>query len=337
MNPKKRHLWVVFDSPCDPGKIDISEELKTEDWKTERHVIQTLEKLGHTTTPIGLFDSLSPLLAQLQIKKPDLIFNLVETFNHNATHDRNIVGCYELLGLRYTGTNPAGLILCKNKGLAKQILSYHRIKTPAFAVFHRGHAAKIPKKLKFPIFIKPLREEASYGIAQNSVVNSEKEFLERIEFIHEKMGQDAMAEEYIAGRELYVSILGNRRLKVLPIRELCFGHIPNEEKKIATFKLKWDKKYRQKWGITYRFATLEENLQRKIEKICKRVYRYLYLKGYGRIDLRVTPEGEVYIIEANPNPFLAEDEDFALSAHAGGIPYPELLQQIISLGQKNDS
>lgn len=333
---RKKKIWVVFDSPQDPDLLDLASALKEEDWKTERHVLHHLEKMGYAVEPVGLCDSLAPLQRKLAEGKPNIIFNLVETFNRNALNDRNVVGFYELMGLRYTGSNPTGLMLCKNKGVAKQILSYHRIKTPAFAIFHRGHGVRVPKKLKFPILIKPLREEASYGISQSSVVNSEKEFLERVAFVQENMEQDAIAEEYIVGRELYVSTLGNKRLRVLPIRELCFGNIPDEEKKIATFRLKWDQKYRQKWGITYRFASLDETVRKKIEKICKRVHRYLYIKGYGRIDLRLTPSGEIYIIEANPNPFLAEDEDFALSALAAGIKYPDLLRRILDLGLRQE-
>jgi D-alanine-D-alanine ligase len=236
-------------------------------------------------------------------------------------------------GLAFTGCGSTGLTLCKQKGISKKILGYHRIHVPEFAVFPRGKRTARPKRLKFPILVKPLKEEASYGISQASFVETDEQFKERVQFIHEKHDQDVIAEEYIEGREFYVSILGNHRLQVFPIRELVFKEVPPDEPKIATFKAKWDEEYRKRWGLQNRFAEeLDAALVRNIEQTCKRIYHLLTIDGYARLDLRVTPKNEVYFIEANPNPILAAGEDFAQSAAKANLSYPQLIDRIVRLG-----
>jgi len=180
-----------------------------------------------------------------------------------------------------------------------------------------------------------VKEEASYGIAQASFVETDEQFRERVAFIHEKHDGDVIAEEYIEGRELYVSLMGNLRLTVFPIRELIFREVPPEEPKIATYRAKWDEEYRKRWGLQNQFAEdLAPALVEQIEQMCKRIYRLLTIDGYARMDLRLTAGNEVFFIEANPNPILAEDEDFALSAGKAGVPYPELIDRIIRHGMK---
>jgi D-alanine-D-alanine ligase len=236
-------------------------------------------------------------------------------------------------GLAFTGCGSTGLTLCKHKGISKKILHYHGIHVPHFVVIPRGQRIARPRQLRFPILVKPVKEEASYGISQASFVDTDEQFRERVAFIHEKYNSDAIAEEYIDGRELYVGLMGNVRLTVLPIRELVFREVPPNEPKIATFKAKWDEEYRKRWGLENRFAEdLDPQLVSDIEETCKRIYRLLTIDGYARIDLRLTPTNEVYFIEANPNPILADDEDFALSATKGGLPYPQLIDRIVRQG-----
>jgi D-alanine-D-alanine ligase len=183
--------------------------------------------------------------------------------------------------------------------------------------------------------VKPVKDEASYGISQASFVQTEEQFRERVAFIHEKHEADVIAEEYIEGRELYVSIMGNVRLTVFPIRELVFREVPPNEPKIATYKAKWDEEYRKRWGLQNQFVDgLEPALVADMEETCKRIYRLLTIDGYARIDLRLTAENKLYFIEANPNPHLAADEDFAQSAEKAGLPYPQLIDRIIRLGMK---
>jgi D-alanine-D-alanine ligase len=333
---KKLKVLVLFDG-ISPTKIDqdLSKEMKTEDWKTEANVMAALGTLSYTAEHLAIFDDLDLVRQKLETFAPDILFNLVEQFKNNPGFDQNIVSLLEMQGIPFTGCGATGLTLCKHKGISKKILSYHRIHVPNFVVISRGQRIARPKQLKFPILVKPVKEEASYGISQASFVETDEEFRERVAFIHEKHDADVIAEEYIAGRELYVSLLGNLRLSVFPIRELIFREVPPDEPKIATYRAKWDEEYRKRWGLRNRFANgLDPALVAHIEQTCKRIYRLLTIDGYARIDLRLTAANEIYFIEANPNPILAADEDFALSAEKAGLPYPQLIDRIIRLGMK---
>ena len=333
---KKPKVLVLFDG-ISPTKIDqdFSAEMKTEDWKTEANVMAALGALGYTAEHLAIFDDLDLLRQKLENFAPDILFNLVEQFKNNPGFDQNIVSLLEMQGVPFTGCGATGLTLCKHKGISKKILSYHRIHVPNFVVIPRGQRIARPRQLKFPILVKPLKEEASYGISQASFVETEEQFRERAAFIHEKHDEDVIAEEYIVGRELYVSLMGNLRVTVFPIRELVFREVPPDEPKIATYRAKWDEEYRKRWGLQNQFADgLDPALVAHIEQTCKRIYRLLTIDGYARIDLRLTAANEVFFIEANPNPILAEDEDFALSAGKAGLPYPQLIDRIIRHGMK---
>lgn len=334
---RKLKILALFDAIA-PTTLDqdLSAELKTEDWKTEAHVLAALAELGHEAAHLAIFDDLDLLRQKVQSFAPDLIFNLADQFKNNRAFDQNIASYLEMHGLPFSGCGSTGLTLCKHKGVSKKILGYHRIHVPEFTVIPRGKRITRPRRLKFPILVKPLKEEASLGISQASFVETDEQFRERVQFIHEKFDNDVIAEEYIEGRELYVSILGNHRLQVFPIRELVFAEVPPDEPKIATYKAKWDEEYRKRWGLQNRFAEgLDPAVTREIELTCKRIYRLLTIDGYARLDLRLTPKNEVYFIEANPNPVLAADEDFAQSALKANLPYPQLINQIIRLGLSN--
>ncbi|HET9418099.1 MAG TPA: ATP-grasp domain-containing protein [Chthoniobacterales bacterium] len=334
----KRKLKVLV--LCDgvrPTKIDedLSQEMKTEDWKTEANVIAALGERGYTAEQLAIFDDVDLVRQKLETFPADLLFNLVEQFKNNPGFDQNIVSLLELQDVPFTGCGATGLTLCKDKGISKKIVGYHGIGVPNFLVIPRGQRNVRPKQLKFPILVKPVKDEASYGISQASFVQNEEQFRERVAFVHEKHNSDAIAEEYIEGRELYVSIIGNTRLQVFPIRELVFREVPPNEPKIATYKAKWNEEYRKRWGLENHFADdLEPALAREIADTCKRIYRLLTIDGYARIDLRLAPDNKIYFIEANPNPHLAADEDFALSAGNAGLAYPQLIERIIRLGIK---
>lgn len=332
----KRRLKVLalFDAIA-PTTLDqdLTAELKTEDWKTEANVLRALGELGHTTQHLAIFDDLEVLQQKIQQFQPDIIFNLADQFKNNRSFDQNIVSFLAMQGIPFTGCGSTGLTLCKHKGISKKILGYHRIHVPDFVTIARGKRIARPKRLKFPILVKPLKEEASLGISQASFVESDEQFKERVQFIHEKYDSDVIAEEYIEGRELYVSVLGNHKLQVFPIRELVFEQVPPEEPKIATYKAKWDEQYRKKWGLINRFAdALDPAVAQQIGQVCKRIYRLLTIDGYARIDLRLNAKNEMYFIEANPNPVLAEDEDFAQSALKSGVQYPQLINRILQVG-----
>jgi D-alanine-D-alanine ligase len=333
---RKLKVLALFDA-VRPTTLneDLSRELNTADWKTEAALLAALNELGYPHEQLAIFDDLDLLRQKLQTFRPDVIFNLADQFRNNRAFDQHIVSFLALHDLPFTGCGPSGLTLCKHKGISKKILSYHRIHTPAFVMIPRGRRPVRPKHLRFPILVKPLKEEASYGIAQASFVENDEQFRERVTFLHENTDNDVIAEEYIEGRELYVSLIGNHRLQVFPIRELVFREVPPDEPKIATYKAKWDDAYREKWGLENRFAEgLEPALVRQIEDTCKRIYHLLTIDGYARIDLRMTAQNELYFIEANPNPALAPDEDFAQSALKAGIAYPQLIDKIARLGMK---
>jgi D-alanine-D-alanine ligase len=232
----------------------------------------------------------------------------------------------------YTGANPRGLMLARDKALSKTILHYHRIPVPDFAVVHMGRKVRLHKRLGFPLIVKSLTQEGSTGISQASVVEDEGKLLERVRFIHESIGTDAIVERYVEGRELYVGILGNSRLTVFPVWELHFTRRGDEVHRIATERVKWSTKYQRKYGIKTREAKLAEEAAARIQYLCKRVYRSLDLSGYARVDLRMDAEGKAYVIEANPNPQLGYGEDFAESAERAGVSYEQLLQRIIVTG-----
>jgi D-alanine-D-alanine ligase len=332
---KKLKVLVLFDGvQPTPIDADLSEEMKTEEWQTEANVMAALKELGHIPEHLAIFDDVDLVRQKMESFQPDILFNLVEQFKNNPGFDQNIVSLLEMQGVPFTGCGSTGLTLCKHKGISKKILGHHGIATPNFVVIPRGQRSG-PGKLRFPILVKPVKEEASYGISRASFVQNDEQFRDRIAFIHEKYKSDAIAEEYIEGREIYVSIMGNTRLQVFPLRELIFREVPPNEPRIATYKAKWDETYRKRWGLEGKFVEgLDSTLVKEIEKMCKDIYRLLTIDGYARIDLRLAADNKPYFIEANPNPHLAADEDFAESALKAGLKYPQLIQAIIALGMR---
>ena len=333
---RKPKVLALFDS-MQPTTIDLdlTENLKTEDRRTERNILDALAQLGYPAEYLAIFDDLDLIQQKTEKFQPDIIFNLADQFKNNRAFDQNIVSFLATREVPFTGCGSTGLTLCKHKAISKKILGYHRIHTPEFVTIARGKRIARPKRLKFPIIVKPLKEEASLGIAQASFVETDDQFNERVQFIHDSFNNDVIAEEYIEGRELYVGVLGNHRLEAYPVRELVFREVPPDEPKMATYKAKWDEAYRKKWGLENQFAEgLEPSLVTTIHQTCKRIYHLLTIDGYARLDLRLTSDNKIYFIEANPNPMLAEDEDFAQAAKRAGLTYPQLVDRIIRLGLK---
>lgn len=302
-------------------------------WKAEFDVCATLRELGHEVLPLGVYDDLSPIRNALSEFNPHITFMMLEEFHGVVTYDFAIISYLELMQQPYTGCNPRGLLLSKDKALSKKILTYHRIQTPRFAVFPVGRTVHRPKKLEFPLFVKSVSEDASYGISQASIVSNDEQLVERVAFVHEHTRDDAIVEQYIEGREIYVGVMGNQRLQTFTPWEMDFGKLPSDTARIATSQVKWNRNYQEKHGITTREANdLNPETTEKIKKVCKRVYRALNLSGYARMDLRLTDTGEVYVLEANANPNIEYGEDFAESAEKAGIDYGTLLQRILNLG-----
>jgi D-alanine-D-alanine ligase len=315
--------------PDDVTGLDVAEA----EWKTEFDVIHTLRELGHDVLAVGVEADLGPIRDAVRDFRPDIAFNLLEAFDEVVTWDQNVVAYLELLKVPYTGCNSRGLMLGRDKSLTKKLLAYHRISVPEFMIVPQGRRLRRPKRLAFPLIVKSLTLDASIGISQASVVEGEDKLAERVRFIHDSLGTDAIVESYIEGRELYVGILGNQRLTALPVWELSFAQMPEESRRIATERLKWSLAYREKHRIMSDEAKeLPPGTGERIQAICKRAYQILLMSGYGRIDLRLTEAGRIYVIEANPNPQLAYGEDFAESAERAGIHYGPLLQRIVNLG-----
>ncbi len=334
--PRRLEVLALFDAghPLAPGE-DLREILKSDDWKTEAGVLKALRRLGHRHGHLVVFDDLAPLRRRLAEPRPDVVLNLADMLGNDTARDHEIASCLARSGVPFTGCGPAALRLCKDKAAAKRLLTAAGVRTPAFAVLRRGGRAAAPRRLRFPLVVKPLRQEASYGIALASFVRTAAELAARARFIHSRMKDDALAEEYVGGRELYASLLGGRSPQVLPLRELVFGQVPPGAPRLATWRAKWNESYRERRGLRNRSATgLPPAVVRKIGSVCRRIHRLLKIDGCVRLDLRLTAQNEVWFIEANPNPIMAKDEDFAQSAGKAGISYPRLIDRILRLGLK---
>jgi D-alanine-D-alanine ligase len=328
-----RVLVLLHPDLMPPDSLEGHSEQEINEWKTEYDVVSTLRAAGHEVRPLGVENELKPIRDEIESWKPDVVFNLLEQFHGEAVYDQNVASYLELLRVPYTGCNPRGLVLARGKDLSKKLLIYHRIPLPAFAVFPMRRKIRRPPRLGLPLIVKSLSEDASYGISQASVVDSDEKLAERVTFIHERIGTAAIAEQYIEGRELYVGVLGNDRLRVFPIWELEFGSLPPGARAIATEKAKHDLEYQQRHEIVVGPAKdLSPQLVASIERAAKRIYRTLELDGYARIDFRLSADGIPYYIEANPNPEIARAEEFASAALHAGIEYPDLIQRILTLG-----
>ncbi|MBS0375626.1 MAG: D-alanine--D-alanine ligase [Proteobacteria bacterium] len=330
---KLRLLVAVHETLIPPSTLAGHEQREIDEWRTEFDVVSHLTAAGHDVRCIGLLDSLTELRTTIQEWRPHIVFNLLEEFDGIAKHDQHVVAFLELMRQPYTGCNPRGLMLSRDKVLSKQLLAYHRIPTPQFAVFPRGKRVRVPPKTRFPLFVKSATDDASLGIAQASVCSDAASLKARIEFVHEQTDSDALVEEYVEGREIYVGVLGNDRLTTLPPWEMSFGSLPEGQAPIATRKVKWDRRYQVRHGITTDAAVaLPDGVLQQLGRLTKRIYRALHLTGYARMDFRLRADGALYVLEANANPNLAEEEDLARSARAAGIDYDELLSRILSLG-----
>jgi D-alanine-D-alanine ligase len=303
-------------------------------WKTEFDVVSTLRAAGHDVRPLGVQEEIKPVRDAIEEFKPHVVYTLLEEFHYTSGYDQHIASFLELMKVPYTGCNPRGLILARGKDLSKTLAHHRRIAVPAFAVFPMRRKVKRPSRLALPLIVKSLSEDGSYGISQASIVDTEEELASRVAFVHDQLGTAAIAEQYIEGRELYVGVLGNNRLRVLPVWELKFGSLGGQgARQIATEKAKHDPAYQQRVGIEDGPArNLAPEVLARIQRTAKRIYRTLGLDGYARIDFRLVADGTPYFIEANPNPEIAKSQEFATAARHDGLDYPELLHRILMLG-----
>ena len=327
---RRLNITVLVDTSAIPDN-DPDFTAEEHEPTTEYHVTTTLRELGHNVSVRGAVHDIGTLVGTLTEPRPDIVFNLTEEFGGDRRLDKNIAGLLEMLGIPFTGAGPAGLMLCRDKQLCKQLLSLHKIRVPGFIALAPDRPLRFSKNLRYPMVVKPAFEDSSEGISKASLVANENELKERVVFVHERWQQPAIAEEYIEGRELYVSLLGNRRLTVLPFRECLFDSEGDQGPQLATYRVKWSAEYREKWNIRFGFADLSGPIVEAIGRVCRRVYHVLQIRDYGRIDLRLTPDNKVIILEANANPDLAYGEEVAEAAEKTGIHYDNLIQRILRL------
>jgi len=332
---KLRVLVLMHPDLVPPDSTKGYTEQQINEWKTEFDVVKTLRRAGHEVRPLGVHDELKPIRDEIEALKPDVVLTLLEQFHGEAIYDQNVASYLELMHIPYTGCNPRGLMLARGKDLSKTLVHYHRIPVPAFVVFPMRRKVRRPARLTLPLIVKSLNEDGSYGISQASVVDTDAKLVERVGFIHERIGTPAIAEQYIEGREIYVGVLGNERLRVLPVWELEFGNMAQGDWPIATEKVKHDTDYQERRGILHGPAkNLTPELVARIQRCAKRIYRTLELDGYARIDFRLSADDTPYFLEANPNPEIAESQEFAAAAKHDGIKYADLLHRILALGMQ---
>ena len=330
---KRLRVLVLMHKDLVPPEPLNGQNPESAEWRTEYDVVSTLKKLGHDVQALGVKSDLEVIRTAVEGWKPHIAFNLLEEFDGLAVYDQNVVSYLELMRIPYTGCNPRGLMLARDKALAKQVMSYHRIPYPEFMVVPLHRMVRRPKYLSFPLIVKSITEEASLGISQASIVDDDEKLRERVAFIHDHIGTGALVERYIEGRELYVGVMGNTHLQVLPVWELVMDKMPDEARRIATQRVKWSRKYQDKYGIcSCEARNLPDGVADQIQHLAKRVYRALGLSGYARIDMRMDKDGNVYVLEANPNPQIASGEDFADSAEKADLPYKDLLQELLQVG-----
>jgi len=293
-------------------------------------VFDALTKLGHEASYIEL-DGRDATLFALAKSKVDLVFNLVESYAGDDSKDMNVPAFMDLVGVHYTGSGPQGLLLAQDKALAKKIVEFHGLKTPFSAVSHRGRL-DYSHDVKFPLIVKPVSEDGSIGIDVGSVVDSVKELMERIHHLHEELDVPILIEEYIEGREIYAAIIGNRPPEALPLVELDLSKLPADTPKIAGREVKFDKESEEyKLTKSALAKDLDEEMIEKLQEAAKTTYRALKLRDYGRIDMRLAKDGTIYVIEANPNPWLSSQAEFAMAARGGERTYNEMIKEIVEV------
>jgi D-alanine-D-alanine ligase len=330
---RRKILLMVHETLVPPQDLDRLTSAEIDKFRTEHNVLVALSKLGHQVRVIGIGDHLNDLRETIREWQPHVVFNLLDEFSGIESYDHYVVAYLEMIRQRYTGCNPRGMMLSRDKVLTKQLLAWHRIATPGFRLFPYGKRFRAPRRIKFPLFVKSATEDASLGISQASLVDDMQSLKERIEFIHSHVQSDALVEEFIEGRELYIGILGNARLQTLPVWEMNFGKLTKVQARIATRKVKWDARYQKRHEIsTAEARDLSPEQMRNLARLGKRIYRGLHMSGFARLDLRMRKDGEVFLLEANANPDLTYGEDFAESAAAVGIRYESLITRIVSLG-----
>ena len=328
---------VLVDEEAEQSaSTDKSPVTRTLDKKeVEDEVAEALVKLGHEAIKHELDGTPKSLLALARLEC-DLVFNLTESFADDDTADFKIAGFLELIGKRYTGSGTHGLMLAQDKAIAKKIFAFHGIHTPVFAKSFRGRL-DFSHDLQFPVIVKPAREDGSIGIEFSAVVSSIRELMERMDWLHANFDSPVLIEEYIEGREMYVGVIGNDKPEALPVVELDLSKLPDGTPRIAAAEVKWGKGTKAYRDTKSAVATdLPEETTLALQQTAVAAYQALELRDYGRVDMRLQPDGRVHVIEANPNPWLSSKAEFAMAARRAGRTYSQLVEEIVELAMTRD-
>ena len=309
-----------LESPDATSYDDVVEQIAT-----------ALRENGHQVSILGVYDDVIQMTQGLREHRPELVFNLLESFGEETSADVAVAGLLELLQLHYTGSGPGELFLRQDKGLAKKVLAFEDILYPHFAIFSQDSDLETAGKLRMPLFVKPLTADASIGIDGDSLVRDAISLMKRVIAIHEEVKDSALVEEYIEGREFYVGVLGNREPLALPPIEMDFSGLPEGMPRILGSKAKWSPGSVEYKGTKAILPELPDELRARLQKAAVDAYRALRVRDYGRVDLRLTETGDIYVIEVNANCYLEKSGEFATAAAAAGFEYPQLVQKIIDL------
>ena len=327
---------MIFDIPFTPSENQTyTKFFSDKDWHDERDVYYALKEIGYQVKMLGLSHNINPLIETIESFNPDIVFSLCESFRNQRSLSAKVVSLLELIGIPYTGASSENLISCQNKETSKRLLSSYNILVPKHYRYKTG--GPLNHSIPWPRIVKPIDLEASEGINQKSLVYNDHQCNKQAQKIIHKYNCSALIEEFIAGKEFYVGILGNQKYEVLHPIEIKFKKASSQDMKFVTWRAKWDKKYRRKWGISsHRAESIDPVVYQNLIKTSKKIYKTLNLQGYARIDLRVS-NNQIYFLEANPNPAIAKADDFALGAKYNNICYIELIEKIIKLGLKRHS
>jgi D-alanine-D-alanine ligase len=307
--------------------VDLSELGVIEEMEDIKNA---LNGLGYKTSIMNVDSDIFRLIDHLRAEDPDLIFNLVECVENEAIQEMNVAGIYDLLKIPYTGAPALTLGLALNKPRVKEILSYYNIRTPRFQVFQISEKITLRDDLKFPLIVKPSREDASVGIEDASVCYSIAELRKRVRYIFEEFDQPALVEEFITGRELNVAIMGNKKPIVLPISEIDFSGLTDDMHKIVSYDAKWvhgSIAFVGTNGVCP--APIPQELEEQVKAIATQCYHVIGCRDYGRVDFRISEDGTPYVLEVNPNPDISDDAGFARSARVHGFTFEQAIAKIV--------
>ena len=341
MNPKKLKLAIIYNEaspelykkpdevmPLDGSFIPYFEVEELTPMEEFEYIAKRLRGVGFDAYTLNIKDDIKLLVDHLKKNPPDVIFNFVEIFKDEPQYEMNVVGIYELMGIPYTGAPAIPLANCQSKIFVKRLLTSKGISTPRFFIIKKPKQ-RYNHNLNFPLMVKPSLEDASVGIENESIVTDNKELKKRIEYIYKYFNQPILVEEYISGRELNVAVFGDKRLRALPISEIDFSKMPEDLYNIVSYQAKWDPHHESYHKTIPKCpAKLSKKIEKEAKEIAISAFKIMGCRDYARVDMRLSKENKLYVLEVNPNPDLTDGAGFMRSAGATGLSYAQALKKI---------